>query len=100
MWKEWKDQVRYKQQKQSNLYTYEGQYRKQSLAEFPSEGFILNASRPDNIAVVKRGTNVRLEVEKKERPRDKPRKVTEIEATGDLVANHINVVRHNGHMIT
>ena len=73
---------------------YEGQYGKQSLAEFTAKSFILSASRPDDITVVKRGRNVRLEVEKKERLREKPRKATkEIEATGDLVTNHVNVVR-------
>ena len=57
------------------------------------KSFTLSASRPDNIAVVKRGKNVRLEIEK-ERLREKPRKATkEIEATGDLVTNHVNVVR-------
>ena len=61
---------------------------------FQAKSFILNASRPDNIAVVKRGKNVRLEIEKKERPKKKPRKTkTEIEAMGDLVINHVKVVR-------
>ena len=59
---------------------------------FQTKCFTLSASRPDNIAVVKKGKNVRLEVEKKERLREKPRKATkEIEATGDLT-NHVNVV--------
>ena len=45
------------------------------------KSFTLSVSRPDNIAVVKRGKNVRLEIEK-ERLREKPRKATkEIEAT-------------------
>ena len=58
------------------------------------KSFTLSESRPDNITVVKRGKNVRLEIEKKERLREKPRKATkEIEATGDLVTNHVNVVR-------
>ena len=35
--KEWKDQVHHELQKQSNLYVYEGQYGKHSLAKFPSE---------------------------------------------------------------
>ena len=43
--------------------------------------------------MVKKGKNVRPEVEK-ERLRENPRKATkEIEATGDLVTNHVNVVR-------
>ena len=45
------------------------------------KSFILSGSRPDKIAVVKSRKNVRLETEKKERLREKPRKVTkEIEA--------------------
>ena len=40
------------------------------------KSFILSASIPDNISVVKRGKNVRLEIEKKERLRKKLRKAT------------------------
>ena len=55
--------------------------------------FILSTFIPDNITVVRRGKNLRLEIEK-ERLSEEPRKVTkEIEATGDLVTNHINVAR-------
>ena len=43
---------------------------------FQAKSFIPSASRPNNITVVKSGKNVGLEVEKKERLREKPRKLT------------------------
>ena len=75
-------------QKQNNHYAYEGQYGKQSLIEFLSEVLHFWCIQTRQHRNSQRPANIRLEIEKRERLGEKPRKAAkEIEAMGDLVTN-------------